>query len=323
MYVKHSAKINTREELALAVRQFAIQHGNLTDAGNIGEPTQFSLRNRNGWYFNFNFTHEMVATTCTREKPNGSITEGIGAWYNYNSNENTKYNYAVTYRLQFPLVSLHMISMGKQVIIVMETANQVFRHHVFGNMELFNDPNGIEFVGGTNAKYNYLYDNNYNNLYNVSQTNFHYYETRYELATPFLFGSMSSGTRTVDKAGAFIRQDDKFIILNAHGLSVQTNASNYLKTGLSYGNWTAMYVNDYNGRVQMHPYMVHYHYGFNTVSNPAVPYAYSNDIFIVNCRNIEPAQIINEDYIVFPVVTKLTTNAEFQTGNLGYAYRIK
>lgn len=321
MYVKHSARINNKEELANAVRQFAVQHGGLTDAGNISSPTQFSLRNANGWHFNFNFTDETIETTCTSSKPNFALTKT--GTYQSSSKQTTSYNYATTYRLQFPLVSLHMISMGKQVVIVLEIANQVFRHHIFGNMETFGNVDGGEFIGGTNAKYNYNYSSSFSRT-DLSQSSFaDKAVTNYEFQSPLLFGCMSSTTRTLPDVGSFIRNGNEFIVLSYISFRPNRYNDSTIKTGVTYGRWTTNFVNTYNGRVQLYPYIVMYNYGYNNTQNPAIPFAYSNDIFYVNCQNIEPAEIINENYIVFPACTKLTTNMEFQTGNLGFAYRIK
>lgn len=314
---KISNKINTPAELATAVKNFAIQHAGFTDAGAISNAnTAFSLRSPQGIYFNFRFTNDAVETIMSNSKLSSYTINGISySDYAYRPNQYPTWNYTCTANFTYPLVGATLITMGKLVAVVMEIKVGIFRHHVFGKFDSY-DPNlsGGEFASGTttyNSSFNS--DSRKPTLSEFSDNLF----SNSSLHSPFSYGLNTSSS--VSKYGiSFIRKDNEYIAVQALS-SVNINKCFY-QVGSYFTNYAP---NQYNGRVMMYPIELYYQSDRKNYAQ-FIPMFYTQDICRLCVSNLQPEDIVNDDWIVFPIVTKQNNpQNDYGTTFDGVAYRFK
>ena len=319
-YVKNITPCNTPAQLLSELRAFCLAHTTFTDAGSIGAGDLLCLKSPENWYYNFAFTNIDIKTTCRNAKPSNGIMTGMSS---FNATVNNDYNLAETNGISYPIVSRHFFTNGKLVVMVLEVQTGVYRHHAFGKFEMFGNGDGGEFVGGTAAsKINnterVLPKQNYIGQYSHIQTGY--------LVHPFLFGltwayDASSTPPTINKR-TWIRYGAKFIPVG--GTSYDTSSTN-IQYCVGYN--TPFYggdANTYNGRSTLYPIlwsiMQGGSYGMQTVQQR--PAFYTDLVALVDTTRVMPEDVLNNDWVAFPLVTKSTNMVnETNTPYHGVAYK--
>lgn len=310
-----SNKINTPAELATAVKNFAIQHAGFTDADAITDAnTAFAVRSAQGIYYNFRFTNNTIETVMSSSK---LANFNVVSFNNYitNSTDYPTWNYTYTANFTYPLVAATLITMGKLVAVVIETKTNIFRHHVFGKFDVYNPrQNGGDFASGTTTNVYSLSSDK--NLPTFSSFKDNLGENSY-IHSPFNWGRNSSSN--VDRVGAsFIRIGDNYCPVHIVGASRTTQY--FVQVGSYFTNYSP---NNYNGRVMMYP--IELYYQANSSKNTQLaPMFYTQDICRLCVSNLNPYDIVNNSWIVFPVVTKINKpQNDIDSAFDGVAYKFK
>ena len=316
-YQKISNPCTDPKQLSDELKAFVLANTTFTDAGSIGT-NMYSFKSPENWYYNFNFTNTSIETTVTKSKPSGSITNGMPA---YSQADGTGYSLTKTSNFTYPFVARHFFTNGKLVVMVIEISSGVFRHHAFGKFETFGNVDGGEFAGGTNTS-TYSYANNYRNI-GTTKVNDYQYSNTYYYTHPFIFGWNTSSDTGNNNSFCWIRKGDKFIRVNANSQSSSYNVVEYC-----CGYNTPFYGaggNNYNGRVQLYPIVwnIIRAYQSNATSTfPQIPMYYTDFVALVDIKDLLPEDVVNNNWVVFPLVSKSTTLIrDVGTTNYGIAYK--
>ena len=313
-YQKISNPCANPKQLADELKAFVLANTTFTDAGSIGT-NGYSFKSPENWYYNFNFTNTTIETTITRTKPTGSITTGMDA---YSHADGNGYSLTSTGNFTYPFVGRHFFTNGKLVAMVIETKSGIFRHHAFGKFDTFGNVAGGEFAGGTTP----ATVNNTNLSSADTIGSYHYIDTRL-LTHPFVFGWSYSAESNNAYKYCWIRKGNKFIRVNGN-----TQSSSEVNVEFCCGYNTHFYGlggNNYNGRVQLYPIVwnIIKAYQPNALTTfPQIPMYYTDFVALVDIKDLLPEDVVNNDWVVFPLVSKSTTLiGDVGTSNYGIAYK--
>lgn len=312
-YQKISNPCTDPKQLSDELKAFVLANTTFTDAGSIGI-NGYSFKSPENWYYNFNFTNTTIETTITRTKPTGSITNGMAA---YSSTDGTGYSLTSTGNFAYPFVSRHFFTNGKLVVMVIEISSGVFRHHAFGKFETFGNADGGEFAGGTVTATA--------NKQNVTSNGVGYYDysKTYYLTHPFVFGWDTYNYSNNSYKYCWIRKGDKFIRVNGNN---QSSSAVNVEYCCGYNaHFYGLGGNNYNGRVQLYPIVwnIIKAYQSNALTTfPQIPMYYTDFVALVDIKDLLPEDVVNNDWVVFPLVSKSTTLiGDVGTSNYGIAYK--
>ena len=323
-FEKVAGRIVTPLDMARKFKQFALASGLFTNAGNISDEQVYSLRHTDGWFFNFNFSNDAIDLTLTKVKPNGSITAGMPNRNNVFF-RNSTYTLSRTWKITYPLVSCHLIHTGKFIALVQEVANGVYRHTLVGKFDTYGTIDGGEFIGGTAAIGQSYYDNGtvapvgFGNALNNMQHN---------LVCPFSSGVNSSALDYRITSATWVRHGDVFIPCSANAWS-DYKSNQEPNVSMRHGfiqppYYWAFGANTFNGRVPQYPIEWMVHFPTSDLVKPAIPMFYTNEISLLNITNIAAGEIVNEDWICFPITSKQNAGrGEVTTLGYGVAYKFK
>lgn len=330
MAISKHTNVQSAGDLALLVKNFSLQNTQLTDAGFIGSTNhQFALRNASGIFFNFNFTASTIETCMTTVKMDSVVHNDTARQQAGGGYRNTEYNYTWTSGIKYPIPTVHLITMGKLVAIVLEVKTGIYRHHIFGQYTPYNPQQvGGEFIGGTvTFNYNYTGYASPVQLHDQNAAYFPLSSNPMYFISPFAHG-LTTSYYTQQFGQVFIRDGDVYVPLAVNDWWNSRDSGGgqlTMKFGFQRSAYFTSYSpNQYNGRVMMYPIDWHFHYALNETNPPLIPAFFTNDICLLNITNLNAGVVVNDDWIVFPVVTKQTNlTGEFSTNNEGVAYKFK
>lgn len=321
-YIKNTTPCNTPAQLLSELWAFCLGFTTFTDAGSIGKANSLSLKSPENWYYNFEFSPIDIKTTCRNFKPFGGIMQAMSS---FDNNVNNDYNLAETNGITYPIVSRHFFTNGKLVVMVLEVQTGVYRHHAFGKFDMFGNGDGGEFVGGTAAS---KVDTALRLLpKQTSVGSYNHIHTSY-LVHPFLFGLVSgydgSSQTSTDSKRTWIRYGAKFIPIC--GTSYNTYSTN-IQYCVGYN--TPFYggdANTYNGRSMLYPILWSITQGSGSSGNPLQtiqqqPAFYTDLVALVDTTRVMPEDVLNNDWVAFPLITKSATVSDTGTPHHGVAYK--
>lgn len=319
-YIKNTTPCNTPAQLLSELWAFCIGFTTFTDAGSIGKANTLSLKSPENWYYNFEFSPVDIKTTCRNFKPFGGIMQAMSS---FDNNVNNDYNLAETNGITYPIVSRHFFTNGKLVVMVLEVKTGVYRHHAFGKFDMFGNGDGGEFVGGTAAS---KVDNALRLLPKQTAVG-DYYSIGY-LVHPFLFGLVSGydsdSQPLTEEKRTWIRYGAKFIPICGTSYHVYPTDIHYC-----VGYNTPFYggdANTYNGRSMLYPILWSITQGTSNSSNPLQtiqqqPAFYTDLVALVDTTRVMPEDVLNNDWVAFPLITKSITVSDTGTPHHGVAYK--
>lgn len=312
-YQKIYNRCTNPKQLSDELKEFVLANTTFTDAGSIGT-NMYSFQSPEGWFYNFNFTNTAIETTITRSKPTGSITNGMDA---YSSTDGNGYSLTTTGNFAYPFTSRHFFTNGKLVVMVIEISSGVFRHHAFGKFETFGNADGGEFAGGT------ITTNEGSNILENADVGSYLYSDPDTYLHPFIFGDYQSRlSPNIDTKCCWIRKGNKFIRVSGNTQSINAN----LEFCVGYNTpFYGLGGNNYNGRVQLYPIVwnVTKPYVSNYLTTvPQIPMYYTDLVALVDITYLLPEDVVNNDWVVFPLTTKSTTiKNDLSSRNYGIAYK--
>ena len=301
-YVKVSERITTPQKLAEVVKS------HLTSSGLFSEHQtftniHFSLRHKNGKYFVFIFEPDKVLCFISTSAPISSTKTG----------ENNTQTCMST--LTYPLYNLYLTTTTTFVAISAEIRNAVFRHLLIGRFDSFTNRSDGEFVYGTNSEYpNLGYGNQKftDSIHSIAS---------YKRLIGFYnaFGVVGIGQPSTSKYKNHVALNTS-LVESICGL--QTTSKELLFSlppiNIVYGSMP------FNGRSPMNTHVLFYAQRANeTTFN--TPMFYCNELATIAVDNLQPADIVLDDWIVFPVISKLENlpNNEVGSSNIGVAFKFK
>lgn len=348
----------TPQQLMSEITNFVTRQAGFSDKG---EFLTISPQNANrsflapdGWYHNVELDPAAgsLISSYSKNKPTGVIGN-LNANMSTSDRFSTHLGYengaAITLSILYPLASRHFFTDGKLVAIVIETRMGEFRHHVFGTLETYGDSGGGQWAAGSappvlNNSENYAigFTSNESSKTYLSSSWFNPYAGYNYYVTPFTTyhtTSMSyvrsrSGAQTlVNYVGYTISAvrggDDSLTCLhNAAFTDYMKGSKNYQAVLLPpyFNHYGA---NLYNGRSQIYPFLVYAELQKSSSAEPfnmAVvnlqPRYYSDMIGYCDVTHLEPATVVNNEWVVFPLSTKSNTMTEtLRSNGFGVAYR--
>lgn len=319
-YEKLTGKILSDLELARTIRNFAITSGLFTDAGNINGEKEFSLRHKDGVYFNLKFNNSDMYGCMTKSLPTGSFSSLLPS-KDSAAYVNNEYNLTRTSGLIFPLINCFLINTGNFIAIVVEIKNGVYRHFVLGKYQTYGNIDGGEIFAGTATGVGSGINQTSRYLWGAAD------DKSYYMITPFTWGMVSNYWVNNGIGGTWVRRDNVYIPLAVNNWWVNTSSVEpYISMQHGFQQNTYFYgfgANQFNGRVPMYPLEWLIRFPNSTIVKPAIPMFYTNEICKLNIDNIIPETIINDNWVVFPIITKLGLDYEYGTLGQGVAYKIK
>lgn len=302
-YVKVSEKITTPQKLAEVVKSHLTSSGLFSEHQTFTN-THFSLKHKNGKYFVFIFEPDEVVCFIHTSVPNSSTKTG---------ESNTKTSMR---QIAYPLYNLYLTSTKTFVAISAEIRNTVFRHLLIGCFESFVGRSDGEFVYGTNSIYANLGEKNYK-ISDPIFTAASYKKLRgfYEAfgvvgiaqpSTSYKYKNHVAYNGSLVESVCGFSSTNKDLLFSLPPINIM------------YGSMP------FNGRSPMNTHVLFY-------SQRATEAAYSTPMFFCNelatiaVDNLQPADIVLDDWIVFPVISKLENlpNNEVGSSNIGVAFKFK
>lgn len=214
------------------------------------------------------------------------------------------------YEITYPLLNLYLTTTKTFVAISAEVRSSVFRHVVVGRMESYTNRSDGEFLYSTNSYYDkigYQHPNNEQGIVYYSRVNGDEYY--------YAQGIVGHAKPSRSSYKNFVAYNGELIVSYAGGGSDKKFISpppvNVCKGSMNF-----------NGRSPLNTH----HLMFSRDNDDFMqPVFYCNELATIAIDNLTPADIVMDDWIVFPVITKLRDirSNEVSTGNLGVAFKFK
>lgn len=330
--------ISNADSLVNALKSFVQNNSTeIVYAGNCGAGNlRPSFKNSKGYNFNFEFGDKWILTTITRGKPatEDIFTNGMTSPFVYLQSYH-KCNIAVSNGFIYPMLNASFFTDGKLICMVLETTAGVYRHHAFGNLTPFGAFDGGEYAGGTAVPKEALYRVAEVNL-NMSIVN----DSTVPFTNPFIThwgqsSASSNNVRTpyyegVDYRAHILRVGEDWLpTLTANRFHYQNPSSNInIARFVSIFDYFSIFgesPNVYNGRVQLTPlvwntiYPAAGNWGYEKVTTPVF---HTDFVAYSSLNSFQVEEVINNEWILFPLTTKIPTITEGAiSSNYALAYK--
>lgn len=299
-FTKVSEKITTPDNFASVVQNYLIASGHFTLHKNFTN-THFSLKHKNGKWFVFNFTADSIDAILSFNEP----TQATVALDNSEKGG--------MYKVTYPLLNLYLITTKTFVAISAEIRSSVFRHMLVGRMESYTNKGDGEFLYSTNARYaNIQY-----NYVRVDSSSTSYYQDKSLVAYYHGMGVVGIQQTNYSKYNNYVAYDGALVVSSAGGYADGKRFFSLPPTNILAGSM------NFNGRSPLNTH--HLIYSEGDSSSFFTPVFYCNELATITFDNLSPADIVLDEWIVFPVITRLTNipSDEISTGTLGVAFKFK
>lgn len=208
-----------------------------------------------------------------------------------------------------PYTSYHFFTEGTCVHAAVEMSNGAYVHMSFGDITKFGSWTGGHYFANTRTLYN---DPSH---YNIPDSNNHHF-----MFMGFDKGVVSNTQRSImyvpynSKNYAYIQD------------SVVSGFNTVIAAGFSggiYNRFIANSPNAFNDRTVGVPIMMYLLENASGGSNLHMPLGYVPNIRFINIRDLAPKDLVNTDWMVFPLQSKNTglQNSYANSGNYGWAIR--
>lgn len=298
-FTKVSEKITTPENFASVVRNYLVSSGHFTLHADFSN-TYFSVKHKNGKWFVFEFINNYVNCFLSITEPTRESKQTLSS------------TRGGMYKVTYPLLNLYLTTTKTFIAISAEVRSAVFRHVLVGRMESYaNRPDG-EFLYSTNSFFNNigykLFSANTDYSYFKNQQSFEYY-----------YGNAVVGIASTVYAYLknYVAYNGKLVESGAGSAAAGENLISVPPTNIAKGSM------NFNGRSPLNTHYLMYSSGNS--DSFLTPVFYSNELATIAVDNLSAGDVVLEDWIVFPVISKLTAvNAdEIATGFIGVAFKFK
>ena len=349
----------TPQQLMSEISNFVTKQAGFSDKGEFLTISPVNVNRSflapDGWYHNVEIDPARCAlmSNYSKNKPTGVIgnfSQNVSASTRFANQLAYENGVAMSLSISYPLVSRHFFTNGKLVAIVIETRAGEFRHHVFGTLETYGDSGGGQWAAGsapktigTSGDYSSNYSPNASSRTYLSSSgeNNPYVGYSYEM-TPFTTEQTTS-FYYVDSRGSTVIVYDYIdlaisVIRGGDGSLTCLHTANFSDYMEGSKNYQAVLLppyfnhygaNLYNGRSQIYPFLVYAelrkssstsYYDMSAVN--LQPRYYSDMIGYCDVTHLEPATVVNNEWVVFPLSTKSNTMTEtLRSNGFGVAYR--
>ena len=330
--------ITNADSLVNALKSFVQNNSTeIVYAGNCGAGNlRPSFKNSKGYNFNFEFGEKWILTTITRGKPatEDILTNGMASPFTYIYSEH-KCNIAVSNGFIYPMLNASFFTDGKLICMVLETTAGVYRHHAFGNLTPFGTFDGGEYAGGTAVPKGALSWATMVGL-NVSIVS----DSMVPFTNPFVthWGQSASSSNNVRipyyegvnyRAHILRVGDDWLPTMTTNRYHYQNPPSNiniarFVST-FDYFSIFGESPNVYNGRVQLAPLVWNTIYpaaGNWSLQKVTTPVFHTDFVAYSSLDSFQVEEVINNEWVLFPLTTKIQTITEGAI-SLNYALAYK
>nr|DAT00679.1 MAG TPA: hypothetical protein [Caudoviricetes sp.] len=303
-FTKVSEKITTPNELAGVVRAYLTVSGHFT-LHKLFTATHFSLRHKNGKYFVFEFGNErandFVNCFLSFTEPTQDIIE------------NSSLQLGGMRKITYPLLNLYLTTTETFIAISAEIRSGVFRHILVGRMQSYANREDGEFVYSTNSTYENI---SYNSVH-FDANSASYYLNKQLVDYYHASGIVGIQYTPYSKYQNYVAYKGNLVVSSAGGYNKIARFFSPPPTNILVGSM------NFNGRSPLNTHHLIYSEGNSELFY--TPVFYCNELATIAIDNLNPADIVLDDWIVFPVMTKLTNinSDEVSTGNLGVAFKFK
>lgn len=329
---------SSKEDLLNAVFTFAQDHGftvgpsqTLTSSaleGSVNIQVTYNITSlvKGGVYFLFAIPNPEVTTNLyssgfiymnTATGWDGSNFTGIDAYWTRGD------------RFEGPHVGYHLFCDGLTVAVAVEVVTNVFCHFMFGSITKNGSWAGGEFVAAMSWS-RYSSHANYiglNTTVAYISTHFGFLQTSY---TASRGTSGSNGLRSF--AGGHVRTPMFGPVAQfnanrsaAHSMLFEGGTVGSASVPYSFRMLVRSSPNSFNGRSVLLPVQFFQSSGMATSAVPASPHlqlGYLGNVAHVNVRDLQPKEVVNGDWMVFPVCEKNGSGAPYpNTFDYGYAFK--
>lgn len=349
-YEKINRRITDRLTLVNEIKGFLINSGLFTLVAekqyvlfdkqwntNEVRPISYNMvfKHKDGAYFTFgigytsnNYPEEVIYTRVSNGVAPTLLDDGSIQYPNDTNHarmdrlrsDSTNY-YAVT-RISLPLRSMYLINTGNIVVFVFEVAGGVYLHHALGKYEVYGNASGGEFCGGTQySNYDYVQGAHGRNSYedDIATYTVHPFANQHT--------SYIGRNENHSGGGSFAIINNKYVEINALGTitspSTQPFYQDYMSCYMIAHAYHQRGVNLYNGRSIMYPIEWIGVFLTSSVTKPAIPLMYTNEVCRLNVSNIDGGSIVDDKWLCFPLITKSAGLEWPNTKGNGVAYKIK
>ena len=298
-FTKVSEKITTPENFASVVRDYLVASGHFTLHTNFSD-TYFSVKHKNGKWFVFEFINDTVNCFLSLNEPTREIKQTLSS------------KRGGMHKVTYPLLNLYLTTTKTFIAISAEIRSAVFRHMLVGRMESYtNRPDG-EFVYGTNS----LYDNIGYKSFSAS-SDYSYFKDKKSFT--YYYGNAIIGIAYSPYSNFknYVAYNGKLINSNAGSNESDEKLISVPPTNIANGSM------NFNGRSPLNTHYLMYSPKGGT--SFLTPVFYCNELATIAVDNLSAGDVVLEDWIVFPAVSKLMTvnPDEIATGNIGAAFKFK
>lgn len=298
-FTKVSEKITTPENFASVVRNYLVASGHFTLHTNFSN-TYFSVKHKNGKWFVLEFIGDGINCFLSLNEPTREIKQTLSS------------SRGGMYKVTYPLLNLYLTTTKTFIAISAEVRSAVFRHMLIGRMESYTNRQDGEFVYSTNSTYANVgfrtFSMNLDYSYYKNQKSFEYYSgnaiigfsnTNYS----YLKNYVVYKNKLISSAAGSDTGGEAFV--SSPPANIATGTMNF------------------NGRSPLNTHHLMYFSG-----DPAAfltPVFYCNELATIAIDNLLAGDVVLEDWIVFPAITRLATIEpnEIATGNIGVAFKFK
>ena len=288
---------------------FAVANANMTDAtgspaGSNGGYTQHALQTPSGAYITLAYNStEILANTSTAWSKNTALVSQTGA-----------HSLNARYRTTATPVKAWMFADGYSCHVVINPTAGAYHHLSFGRLEKFGTYTGGEYVAAS-----YLPSATFLNSTWIMP---HYWKNN---GTPSYNNSVrvTYGGLQVAAQGYIGASDANNFNCGFAGTSGAGQAGATL-----YGDPLWRQPNSYNGRAVIMPPQYFLAYDKLSAITPEgwIPIGQVSNCGYINMENINPEDVTNDDWVVFPLCMKnpvnpILANYEVDTQNIGLAYK--
>ena len=302
-YIKVSERITTPQGLAEVVKTHLTASGLFSEHQTFTN-THFSLKHKNGKYFVFIFEPNQVLCFISASVPSSSTKTGESGVL------------TCMRQLTYPFYNLYLTTTKTFVAISAEIRNAVFRHLLIGRFESFTNRLDGEFVYGTNSIYQNLGEKNQKLIDSIFSA------AAYKKLRGFYEGFGVVGITHPSTSYNY----KNHVAINA---SLVESTCGFKTTGkeLLFSLPPINVISGsmpFNGRSPMNTHVLFYAQQATEAAFSS-PMFYCNELATIAVDNLQPADIVLDDWIVFPVISKLENLPQTEVGssNIGVAFKFK
>lgn len=289
--------VTTVGQLQARVTDFVKANHPAWTVGTAGN--KMTVKSPQNWYWCLDFRNDFLVGILAKQPYTGNFDQADNV---PNTSANLNYGLRMVTRLAFPFVTMHCFYHADCFAFACELQTGVYVHWGFGMLTKWGTYDGGEWMAGT-CRTPYVRGSNDVVYWDAS------------MGTASWEGSFTGSTYGTASA-CFIRFKERF-----GNWATTSYSSNYAAAHMTPQLGTEL-VARYNSRTNLSPlgFLFRNDFGY-TYSSPMTPLGYIPLVCAASIENNQPEDIVNNEWMLFPLSTKSTTANVARSGFKGCAYK--